>query len=124
MHPTEDVEGVLSRISHERHEAQREKRREYFLKGPVRFGWILNNIPDPTSRVILVVRAFMDMEGSRECVLSKKIWDCAGITDRYQRRRVLERIRGHGGDYRVVGRTGRPSVLQLVGSGNTDERVT
>ena len=102
MYPTDDVEGVLSRISQARHEAQREKRRRYFLKGPVRFGWILDNIPDPTSRVILVVRAFMDMDGSDECILGKKIWDCADVTNRYQRRRVLKRIREHCDDYRVV----------------------
>ncbi len=114
----EGAEGVLSRVSQERHVAQCKKRREYFLKGPVTFDWILENIPDSTSRVILVARAFMNMAGASECVLNQKIWACAGVTDRYQRRRVLKRIRKNGGDYRVVDRTGRPSVLQLVNSGN------
>ena len=34
--------------------AQRAKRDAMFLKGPVTFGWIKHNIPDPTSRLILV----------------------------------------------------------------------
>ncbi len=124
MPPLDEPEAVLSHASKERHEAQRNKRREYYLKGPVSFGWIQDNIPDPTSRVILVARAFMDMDGSCECVLSKKIRECAGTTDRYQWRRVLGRIRKPGGNYRVIDRTGRPSVIQLINYGNAAEEVT
>jgi len=41
--------------------AQRAKRDAMFLKGPITFGWINLNIPDPTSRLILVAEAFMKM---------------------------------------------------------------
>ncbi len=124
MPPLDEPDAVLSHASKERHEAQRNKRREYYLKGPVSFGWIRDNIPDRTSRVILVARAFMDMDGSRERVLSKKIRECAGVTDRDQWHRVLARIRKNGGDYRVIDRIGRPSVIQLINSGDAAEDVT
>ena len=41
--------------------AQRAKRDAMFLKGPVTFGWVNLNIPDPTSRLILVAEAYMKM---------------------------------------------------------------
>jgi len=34
--------------------AQRAKRDKLFLLGPLYFGWINQNLPDPTSRLILV----------------------------------------------------------------------
>ena len=33
------------------------------------FGWICCNIPDATSRVVLIARAFMDMAGSDDVLL-------------------------------------------------------
>jgi len=41
--------------------AQRAKRDELFLRGPVNFRWVNQNIPDPTSRLILVAQGFMGM---------------------------------------------------------------
>jgi hypothetical protein len=104
-------EETLSPLSAKRQQTLRNKRDRYFLKGPVSFAWIQKNIPDPTSRALLVARAFMDMRRSNECVLSAEIWDCAGITNRYQRRRVLARLREIEGNYEIEDRTGRPSVL-------------
>jgi hypothetical protein len=106
---------TLSSSSGDRHQARRHKRNRYFLKGPVPFAWIRDNIPDPTSRVVLVVQAFMDMGRSDECVLTAKVWDCAGISNRYQRRRILARLRKAGGGLEVEDRTGRPSVLRRLG---------
>jgi hypothetical protein len=40
---------------------QREKRNKLYLGSPVYFGWIQQNIPDPTSRLILVAQGFMGM---------------------------------------------------------------
>ena len=121
--PREDHVGVLSASSATRHEAQREKRRGYFLKGPVEFGWIVDNIPDPTSRVILVARAFMVMNDKNEWALDAKVWNCAGVTDRYQRRRVLQRIRDVVHDYRVIDRPGRTAVLKFTGSATETARA-
>ena len=112
MPPLEVPKAILSRGSKERRGAQRRKRDKYFLKGPITFDWIVTNVPDPATRVILVARAFMDMAESDECILNAKVWDCAAITDRYQRRRALKRIRDEVGDYQVINRRGRPSVLR------------
>jgi len=106
------AEGELSQISLARRQSQSDKRQRYFLKGPLSFGWVCNNIPDPTSRLVLVARAFMDMAGSEECVLTAKVWHCAGIANRDQRRRVLARLRKLDGNFEVVDRKGRPSVLR------------
>ena len=109
-------DAMLSPLSREHHKARRDKRNQYFLKGRVTFEWIRNNIPDPASRVVLIARAFMDMRQSDECSLNAKVWDCAGITDRYQRRRILVRLREIGGSYEIKDRKGRPSVL--IGRGS------
>ncbi len=106
-----DEASVLSGQSIERREAQSNKRGKYFLKGPVPFSWITANIPDPASRLILVARAFMDMEGRDECVLSQKVWACANISGKDQRRRVLEKIAKLSNDYQIDSRSGRTSVL-------------
>ena len=92
--------------------SQREKRDRYFLKGPLYFGWVRQNIPDPASRLILIAHAFMDMDRSRECVLSAKVWDCACIVGKDARRRVLQKIRNSAIEFRVCTRPGRPALLQ------------
>jgi hypothetical protein len=105
---------ILSPLSAKRQKALHNKRDQYFLGGPISFTWIRNNIPDPTSRVVLVTQAFMDMSRSDEWPLTAKIWDCAGITNRDQRRRVLARLRTIRGNYEIEDRVGRPSVLRKV----------
>ena len=45
-----------------RRDIQRAKRGKLFLKGPIYFEWIRQNIADPTARLLLVARAFMVME--------------------------------------------------------------
>ncbi len=93
--------------------AQRAKRDTMFLKGPVTFGWIKRSIPDPTSRLILVVEAFMKMAtpALNSLELSLKIWDCAGIQSPDQRSRVLKKIDRHCPGYWVARREGRTAVL-------------
>ena len=105
-------EARLSDVSARRSAAQREKRDRYFLKGPLPFGWVRANIPDPASRLILIAKAFMDMNGAPECVLSAKVWDCAGIAGKDSRRRVLRKIRNSTETFAVCNRTGRPSILR------------
>ena len=93
--------------------AQHAKRDAMFLKGPVTFGWIKHNIPDPTSRLILVAEAFMKMAtpALKSLELSLKIWDCAGINSKDQRPRVLKKIDQRCKEYWVERREGRTAVL-------------
>ena len=92
--------------------AQRAKRDAMFLKGPVTFGWIKHNIPDPTSRLILVAEAFMKMAtpALKSLELSLKIWDCAGIESHDQRSRILKKIDQRCKEYWVERREGRTAV--------------
>ena len=101
----------LSATSKTRKATQDQKRGQYFLKGPLSFDDIQRLIPDPASRVVLVAKAFMDMRQSNECIISKKIWDCAGVRTPDQRRRVLARLRRQTTALQIVDRPGRPSVL-------------
>ena len=93
---------------------QRAKRGKYFLKGPIYFEWIRQNIADPTARLLLVARAFMDMEEKTHYSLTLKVWDCAEINDRSRRTRVLNNIRKHVKNYRVERHIGKPSVIHYV----------
>jgi hypothetical protein len=112
--PSEAAEMTQMRLSAEskmRKAEQDRKRGQYFLKGPLSFDVIQQTIPDAASRVVLVAMAFMDMGQSNECVISKKIWDCAGVRTPDQRRRVLARLRRQTTALQVIDRPGRPSVL-------------
>ena len=102
----------LHQASYERDEARRRKRSSYFLKGPLPFLWIRENIPDPASRVILVARAFMDMENTNAYPLTRKVWDCAGVEGKDRRRRTLDKICRSTLGYTVITRPGRPSILR------------
>ena len=111
------MEGAqLSRASHERDEARQSKRSHYFLKGPLPFQWIRENIPDPASRLILVARAFMDMGRANACPLTGKVWDCAGVEGKDKRRRTLDKVRRSALGYTVISRPGRPCILQQTSS--------
>ena len=92
---------------------QRKKRDNYFLKGPVHFGWIRHNIPDPTSRLILVAQAFMLMQKCESIILSLKIWACADIQSSDVRVTVLKKIRKNCEDFEVETRKGKTSVLKI-----------
>ena len=83
----------LSSVSQRRHAARQKARDQLFLKGPVTFNWMGNHIPDATSRLILIARAFVDIEDSPRIKLTKKHWECAGITDKDTRSRVIAKIR-------------------------------
>ena len=113
---TEEVDSLhaatLSASSVERKTAQLLKRDTLFVK--LSFKSIRQIIPDPASRVVLVAKAFMDMERSNECVLGKKVWDCAGVINRDQRRRVLTKLRKPNPQIQITDRQGRSSVLIVV----------
>ena len=92
---------------------QRAKRDELFLRGPVYFNWVKQNIPDPTSRLILIAQGFMGMTKPpvSDIALTAKVWDCAGIESHDQRSRVLKKIDQFCGGYWVERRNGRTAVL-------------
>jgi len=83
----------LSSASQQRHAARQKARDQLFLKGPVTFYWMRSHIPDATSRLILVARAFVDIEDSPRIKLTRKHWECAGIADKDTRSRVIAKIR-------------------------------
>lgn len=95
---------------------QRAKRDALFFKGPITFGWIRQNIPDPTSRLILVAGAFMNMHTPARISLdlSLKVWECAGVISHDQRSRVLKKIDQKCEQYWVERRDGRTAVLHKV----------
>lgn len=103
----------LSAGSEARRTTRDQKRGQYFLKGPLSFDFIRRMIPDPTSRVILVSRAFADMRFENKCVLSTKIWTCAEVGAN-QRRLVLARLRKMSPELAVRDRIGRASVLVFL----------
>ena len=97
-----------------RRDIQRAKRDKLFLRGPIYFGWIRQNIADPTARLLLVARAFMDMEEKNHYPLTLKVWNSAGINDRSKRTRVLKNIDKNVKDYCLERRLGRTSVIHQI----------
>jgi hypothetical protein len=96
--------------------AQLRKRETLFLKGPVLFGWIKLNIPDPASRLILVAEAFMKMKAPALDALELRelVWDCAGISGKDRRSRVLAKIDRNVSGYRVERKVGGVATLRRV----------
>jgi hypothetical protein len=90
---TGEIRARLSSASQQRHAARQKAREELFLKGPVTFHWMCSHIPDATSRLILVARAFIDIEERPRIKLTRKHWECAGIKDKDTRSRVIAKIR-------------------------------
>ena len=93
--------------------AQRVRRDRLFLKGPVYFGWVTQNVPDLTSRLILIAEGFMNMANpaKTEYALSLKVMDCARINSPDQRTRVLKKIDQKCAGYWLERRAGRTVVL-------------
>ena len=89
----EETKERLSSVSQRRHAVRQKVRDRLFLKGPVTFNWMCSHMPDATSRLTLVARAFVDIEDSPRIKLTRKHWECAGITDKDTRSRVIAKIR-------------------------------
>ena len=89
----EETKERLSSVSQRRHAVRQKVRDRLFLKGPVTFNWMCSHMPDATSRLILVARAFVDIEDSPRIKLTRKHWECAGTTDKHTRSRVIAKIR-------------------------------
>lgn len=93
------------------------KNSQRFVRGPIYFDWINANIPDPASRLILVVRAFMDMKGESSIALTDQIWRAAAILDKDTRYRVLKRLRSVVHDLEIITRPGRTTLVQRKSTG-------
>ncbi len=95
-------------------ERQTENRsKELFLCGPIPFAWIRRACFDPTARLALVVRAFMDMERTRELPVSMKVCRYAGISNRHQRWRCLQRL-ARTGLFEISAAQGRSPVAKRL----------
>ena len=110
---SEEIKERLSPVSRQRHAARQKARKELFLKGPVTFNWICSHIPDATSRLILVARAFVAMEDCPRIKLTRKHWECAGITDKDTRSRVIAKIRCECPDILLDTRQGRCTYIEF-----------
>ena len=89
----EEIKGHISSDSQRRHAARQKARDQLFLKGPITFYWMCSHIPDAASRLILVARAFVDIEDCPRIKLTRKHWECAGISDKDTRSRVIAKIK-------------------------------
>ena len=89
MYPP-DVKVFDPALDLERRTAARSK--ELFLRGPISFDWINRTCSDPAARLAFIIRAFMDMKRTRELRVSMEICRYAGVSDRRQRWRCLQRL--------------------------------
>ena len=86
-----------------------------FLKGPLYFAWLLQHVPDPASRLILVARAFGDMGRDQRVKLTRKVWESAGIYDKDTRSRVVIKIGHHCKSIKIDAKQGRCTYLEFRG---------
>ncbi len=109
----EEIKERLSPVSQQRHAARQKARKELFLKGPVTFHWMCSHIPDATSRLILVALAFATIEDRSRIKLTRKHWECAGITDKDTRSRVVAKIRRECSGILLDTRQGRCTYIEF-----------
>ena len=109
----EEIKERLSPVSQQRHAARQKARKELFLKGLVTFNWMCSHTPDATSRLILVARAFVDIEDSARINLTRKHWECAGITDKDTRSRVISKIKRECPDILLDAHQGRCTYIEF-----------
>ena len=109
----EEIKGRLSPVSQQRHAARQKARKELFLKGPVTSNWMCSHIPDATSRLILVALAFATIEDRSRIKLTRKHWECAGITDKDTRSRLIAKIRRECPRILLDTKQGRCTYIEL-----------
>ncbi len=103
----EETKKRLNSASQRRHAARQKARGDLFLKGPVYFKWMFKHIPDATSRLILVARAFFGIEERLKIKLTRKHWECAGVSDKDTRSRVTTKIRRECSSIHLDAKQGR-----------------
>ena len=109
----EEIKGHISSDSQRRHAARQKAQNQLFLKGPITFYWMCSHIPDATSRLILVARAFVDIEERPKIKLTRKHWECAGINDKDTRSRVIAKIRRECPDILLDAKQGRCTYIEF-----------
>ena len=109
----EETKERLSSASQQRCAARQKARKELFLKGPVTFNWMCSHIPDATSRLIRVARAVVAMEDCPRIKLTRQHWECAGITDKDTRSRVIAKIRRECPRILLDTKQGRCTYIEL-----------
>ena len=109
----EEIKGHISSDSQRRHAARQKARNQLFLKGPITFYWMCSHIPDATSRLILVARAFVDIEERPKIKLTRKHLECAGINDKDTRSRVIAKIRRECPDILLDAKQGRCTYIEF-----------
>ncbi len=90
-----------------------ERSKELFLRGPIPFDWINRACSDRTARLALIIRSFMEMERTSELRISMKICRYAGISDRRQRWRCLQKLE-HTGLFEVSASQGRSPIAKRL----------
>ena len=109
----EETNESFSSASWQRHAARQKAQKELFLKGPLAFNWMCSHIPDATSRLILVALAFATIEDRSRIKLTRKHWECAGITDKDTRSRVIAKIRRECPRILLDTKQGRCTYIEL-----------
>jgi len=71
---------------------QKARRASRFLKGPIPFAWIRQNVRDPADRLLLVLVAHADMRQSMELKVTADILRDAGISNRKAVYRALDAL--------------------------------
>lgn len=108
-----EINERISSVSQRQHDIRQRARGELFLKGPIYFKWLCHHLPDATSRLILIARAFAHIEGQKRIKLTRKHWECAGITDKDTRSRVIAKIRRACPDIRLDAKQGRCTYIEF-----------
>ena len=92
--PDKDI--VSERVDTPSSRKRRRRHDQLFLMGPVNFTWIRRNLVSPADRLILILRAHCDMQGSPELKVSTEIFRNAGIVDRKSSYRALRKLEANG----------------------------
>lgn len=91
---------------------QEPKQKSLFLKGPIPLSWVRKSIPDPTSRLLLVLRAYSDMQRAEWFKVSKEIEREAGLKYRKAVHRALKQLEDAGA-VKVIRKPGRRPTVKV-----------
>jgi hypothetical protein len=91
-----DADIPCERLETLRTQTHRSLRQGRFLKGPIPFSWIRNHIQCASDRLLLVLRAHADMQGTLEIKITADILRDAGIAHRKTAYRAIEKLEENG----------------------------
>ena len=92
---------------------RRKRGADRFLKGPTPLNWIREHVQCPADRLLLVFRAYGDMQHSSEIRVTADVLRDAGITDRKAAYRAIKRLEVSG-SVLVSRKPGRRPVTRLA----------